>query len=342
MQCFPELVSDGIFEDLERLPELESYDQVIVAFSGGKDSIACVLHLLEMGLPAEKIELWHHDIDGREGDNRFRMDWPCTPSYCRAFADAFGLKLSFSWREGGFAREFGRNATPTAPTRFEDDKGVIHERGGKGKPGTRLKFPQVSANLSMRWCSAYLKIDVASIALRNQRRFDGSRTLVVTGERAEESVARSRYRRFEVSRDASKTRHVDHWRAVHGWSEREVWAILQRNGVVPPPAYQLGWSRLSCLFCIFGSKHQWASARKLNPSEFVRVANAEASTGLTIQRTGSITELADQGTEYTALHSDSDLVQACLSSGPWTRSVLCDPEEWRLPAGAFGEGAGPT
>ena len=43
------------------------YDYVIVAFSGGKDSLACVLHLLEDGCPVEKIELWHHEVDGREG-----------------------------------------------------------------------------------------------------------------------------------------------------------------------------------------------------------------------------------------------------------------------------------
>lgn len=53
-----------------------SYDVVIVAFSGGKDSLACLLHLLELGVPRSKIELWHHDVDGREGSTL--MDWPCS------------------------------------------------------------------------------------------------------------------------------------------------------------------------------------------------------------------------------------------------------------------------
>ena len=51
---------------LEKLLPLEEYDKIIVLFSGGKDSLACVLHLLELGVPREKIELWHHDIDGGE------------------------------------------------------------------------------------------------------------------------------------------------------------------------------------------------------------------------------------------------------------------------------------
>lgn len=46
---------------LEKLLPLEDYDLIIVLFSGGKDSLACYLKLLEMGVPKEKIELWHHD-----------------------------------------------------------------------------------------------------------------------------------------------------------------------------------------------------------------------------------------------------------------------------------------
>ncbi len=47
-----------------------SYDFVIVTFSGGKDSLApLLLLLLELGVPASRIELWHHDVDGREGSH---------------------------------------------------------------------------------------------------------------------------------------------------------------------------------------------------------------------------------------------------------------------------------
>jgi len=41
------------------------YDKILVAFSGGKDSIACVLHLLDLGIPRSSIELHHHLVDGR-------------------------------------------------------------------------------------------------------------------------------------------------------------------------------------------------------------------------------------------------------------------------------------
>ena len=94
-------------------PDLASYDTIIVAFSGGKDSVACVLRLLELGVPRERIELWHHDVDGREGSDL--MDWPVTRSYCRAFADALGLRIFYSWKVGGFEREMLRDGEHTQP-----------------------------------------------------------------------------------------------------------------------------------------------------------------------------------------------------------------------------------
>src|SRR3546814_19920193 len=83
-------------------------------------------------------------------------------------------------------------------------------------------------------------------SIRNQDRFLGKRTLVVTGERAQESVARSKYQTFERhrtdTRDGTrKARHVDHWRPIHAWTEEQVWAVIQRFGIVPHVAYQLGW-----------------------------------------------------------------------------------------------------
>ena len=96
----------------------KEYDEYLVCFSGGKDSIACVLHLLDIGLPKEKIMLVHHLVDGREGSTL--MDWPCTDSYCERFAEAFGLPIRFSWREGGFEKEMNRDKQKTGNVLFED------------------------------------------------------------------------------------------------------------------------------------------------------------------------------------------------------------------------------
>ncbi|WP_041444542.1 hypothetical protein [Syntrophobotulus glycolicus] len=73
---------------------------IVVLFSGGKDSTAAYFRLLELGVPKEKIELWHHDIDG--GHPTRRRDWPVTPAYVKSFAQAEGVRLRVSWRVNGF------------------------------------------------------------------------------------------------------------------------------------------------------------------------------------------------------------------------------------------------
>ena len=323
---------------------LSTYDKVIVAYSGGKDSNACVLHLLECGVPREKIELWHHEIDGREGSTL--MDWPVTPAYCRAFAAAVGVPIYFSWLEGGFEREMTKCDERKAPTHWENLDGTIGTAGGKrGKLSTRWKFPQKSADLSVRWCSSYLKIDVCATALRNQPRFRGIKTLMVTGERAQESAGRAKYKKFEpdkadnrnAKRDSSR-RHVDHWRPIHSWLEEEVWAIHQRWGVNPHPAYHAGFARTSCQFCIFANPNQWASARAVSPERFQTVVNYEEFFGVTIDRKGrSLRMIADAGTPYTL---DPEALAACRDHD--YHGTIFPETEWALPLGAFGESDGPV
>lgn len=323
------------------LPEskpLAYYDRILLAFSGGKDSLACLLHLFEQGADKSKIELWHHDVDG---GSRF-MDWPCTTGYCRVIAKHFDLPLYFSWREGGFLREMSRNGDPTAPTHFEKPDGTVGVKGGQGKPGTRLQFPQVSADLSVRWCSPYLKIDVGCIAIKNQERFNESKTLFVTGERAQESPARAKYKIFEPhrsdNRSGSSKREVDHWRPIHSWPETQVWDIIGRHKINPHPAYRLGWGRVSCFSCIFGSANQWASIQKIAPEWFENIAEHERKSGKTIQRNKTISDLAAKGTAYPA--TDLQDVVAEAMDENWNGPAILP--DWQVPVGAYGESNGPT
>jgi 3'-phosphoadenosine 5'-phosphosulfate sulfotransferase (PAPS reductase)/FAD synthetase len=328
-------------------PTFRHYRRIVVAFSGGKDSLAALLVLIReleaAGLDwRELVELWHHDVDGGESF----MDWPVTTAYCRAVAKALGLRFYESFKVGGILGEMNRDNVPTAATRFQDQDGVWHEVGGKGRPGTRGLFPQVSPDLRVRWCSAYVKIDVMDRALCNQERFKDGRTLIITGERAEESSNRAGYKTFEPhradSRNAARNRrYIDHWRPVHGLDESAVWELIRAAGIVPHVAYQLGWSRLSCLSCIFGSANQWATIAAVFPVHFERVAAREELSGKTIRRGVSVRELAAAGTPYREALERPDLV-ALANSTAWTVPVLVDPAAWTLPAGAFGESAGPS
>ncbi len=171
---------------LPELLPLEEYDLIAVLLSGGKDSIACYYKLLEMGVPKEKIEFWHHDIDG--GHPLRRMDWRCTQNYVRAFSEAEGVHLRLSWRVNGFFGELYRIGASEPIEWMEPDTGEIKQcRLSRNyikcrelkenateqleeelkKYGYRMKFPAKTGDLSRRWCSAYLKIMVADAVVTN-------------------------------------------------------------------------------------------------------------------------------------------------------------------------------
>lgn len=324
---------------MNKEPELDDYDIIIAAFSGGKDSVAGVLHLRELGVDLSKVELWHHEVDGREG--QAFMDWPCTVSYCNAFAEWFGTSIYASWKEGGFEREMLRKNTPTAPTWFEhpaSDGIQLATAGGRSKRvGTRLKFPQVSVNKQVRWCSSYLKSDVGSIALNNQKRLHGKRVLLCTFERGEESAARSRYAPFSVHGTNSGKKTVHHWRPLLQWTEDMVWDIIGRYQVHAHPAYYLGWSRTSCAGCIFGGKKQFASFQKLFPDRMSKFIQYEESFGWTMKRDMPLDEFVKGVSPY---EMEECYIQLALSD-TWDTAIQMD--KWILPKGAYSKGiCGPT
>jgi hypothetical protein len=324
------------------LPDLGSYDYIIVASSGGKDSIACTLHLLERGVDMAKVEIWHHLVDG-QGPVHF--DWPCTESYVWAFANALGIPCYFSWRIGGLMGELLRENRLTNPVQFEAPGGQLFTAGGmRGKPNTRRRWPALGTNLATRWCSYCVKIDVGSLALTNQARFRGARTLFITGERAEESANRARYAHFEPHRSDLRNgrnyqRHVDHWRPVHGWPEADVWAIMKRHNINPHPAYRLGWSRCSCRNCIFNSNDHWASLWAIKPDIILAIDQLERELDFTMHPTMSILERVERGRPFAMKQADIDAAMSPI----WQQPIILEPGTWQLPAGAFRGGTcGPT
>jgi 3'-phosphoadenosine 5'-phosphosulfate sulfotransferase (PAPS reductase)/FAD synthetase len=314
------------------IPDLTQYVEYIVLFSGGKDSIACVLQLLELGVDPSKIEVHHHLVDGKEGSRL--MDWPVTASYCKKFAQAFGLRYVETWRQGGFEREMLRDTTATAPIMIPDENGVHQPIGGNGPVGTRRKFPQVSMDLQTRWCSGYLKVDVGARYFNNVARFaDGQKRLVLSGERAEESAARAKYQVFEphiCAREGKRVvRQLDHWRAVHSWSEAEVWAIIERFGVNPHPSYKIGFSRCSCSACVFINNDSWATLQFIAPKQVSLIGDYEKKFGFTIHRELSVEQRCAKGTVY----ENADKYGPIGMCSEFLEPILIN--NWKLPAGAF-------
>ena len=159
---------------------------------------------------------------------------------------------------------------------------------------------------------ARIKIMVMEAALRNQPRFNGKRTLVLTGERADESPKRATYKVFQPHRANIRTRHIDVWRPVHRWTKAEVWALVETYRIAVHPGYRLGWGRLSCAACIFGSPDQWASLRTVNPRQFHRVGAYERELNYTINMKGkTVLQMADEGRPFPNMRDED--IRAALS-----------------------------
>jgi len=335
--------TDGLVYYSAPTVDLDAYERIIVCMSGGKDSIACLLRLIEMGVDLGKVELWHHDVDGREGSQL--MDWPFMADYNRQLAAAFSVPLYFSWLEGGFEGEMLKEDSYSRPHHVETPEGLLTlERDTRrSKPGTRLRFPQLSASLQTRWCSSALKIDVGRRALNNQARFDGVGTLFITGERRQESANRARYNQLEPHssdrRKGRKGRLVDAWRPVLHWSEEDVWAILERHGVVAPVPYRLGWSRSSCMTCIFNSPRIWATIARYFPERAQAIGEYEELFGTTIRR--DRINVLDLGRQHQPLDIRDLAALEQATRADYTLPVLDKSTPWALPEGAFGkEGCG--
>ncbi len=197
---------DPAFRDRIRTATWDDYDKIIISFSGGKDSLAAVFRVLDLGAPRSKIELWHQNIDG-EHDSPAVMDWPVTRDYIEAVAVVLGLPLLYQWRGGGLYGEMARQGRHMAPIYFESPlrakpiSGAVFDHVGRnglsvyrwdtkaGHLAGRGGMPAVSDNLQIRWCSDVVKIEPFAKAIIYDPRFDkkrlgrAPRLLVVTGER---------------------------------------------------------------------------------------------------------------------------------------------------------------
>lgn len=327
---------DGTRANSATLDLLQRYDAIVIAFSGGKDSLAATLHVLDLlNGDRSRLELWHHLVDGEDGD---LWDWPCTRAYCEAVANTLEIPLYCSWREGGLEREMLRDGTPTAAIVTELPNGERATTGGKGPPGTRHRFPQLSADLSVRYCSSYIKIDVGAAAIR--MRWPEGKVLLVTGERREESASRATYARVERHKSTASGRRVDQWRPVLDWSEAQVWQRIRAAGIVPHPAYELAYGRLSCACCIFGGPSEWATFKRLRPQQWHRMVSLEATFDRTLRRGETLEETTARGVPFAAA-SDVSLVEK-VTSPAFVGPIRVAPSEWKQPAGAFRHGAGPV
>ena len=223
---------------------------VAVNTSGGKDSQSMTI-LLSRIVPRDQLVAVHAPL--------VDVEWPGTIEFIRATLPS-GMPLILA---------------PVASGKTLLDS--IEERG---------RFPSPS----VRWCTSSLKRGPIERELRrflNTNPRFGGRMVNAMGMRAEESPARARKTPWKRNdRMSVAGREVFDWLPVFNLSTDDVFRIIRDAGQSPHPAYRMGMSRLSCVFCIMASRADLSTAARLQPALYARYVNLEERIGHTLSPSG--------------------------------------------------------
>ena len=223
---------------------------VAISTSGGKDSQSMTI-LLSRIVPRDRLVAVHAPLG--------EVEWPGTVEFIRATLPP-GMPLILA---------------PVASGKTLLDS--IEERG---------RFPSPN----VRWCTSSLKRGPIERELRRYLKANprfGGRMVSAMGMRAEESPARARKPLWRLNeRNSRAGRSWYDWLPIFDLTEHEVFRVIRDAGQSPHPAYAMGMSRLSCVFCIMASRADLRTAARLQPALYAHYAALERRIGHTLSPSG--------------------------------------------------------
>ena len=227
------------------MTSIPKFDTYIIGVSGGKDSTALWCWALE-NLPPDRVRIVH---------NPTGASWPGNDEYLAMLEHRFDMKIK-RVRAG--------------------DRPLPSRRDGKSRPAY-LEAPTLFDSIRargywpshrVRYCTGYLKQHPTCLYARE---FNNS--VIVTGERAEESASRSKLP--ELGKIYLKQRV---WRPILNWSSADVLAMLNRHGLPINPTYRFA-PRVGCWCCPLSSNHQALNFCRQYPQEARRWVELEREIG---------------------------------------------------------------
>ena len=250
----------------EKLREFVRRGALIVAnHSGGKDSQA-MLDLLAAAVPREQLVAIHADLA--------EVEWDGTMEHARDHAASLGVPFIIAKARLGreLAERLGRKIGE--PKTFLD----MVESRRLARPGEPC-FPSAKH----RQCTSDLKRGPLDSAIARYAASHG-RNLIVSamGLRAAESASRKKLPVWSFSDENSKAgREWWDYLPIHHLSRQDVFRVIADTGRRPHWAYAAGNDRLSCVFCIMGSKGDLVRGAQWNPELFEKYDRMERLSGKT-------------------------------------------------------------
>lgn len=245
----------------EEIAEMIKKGALFVAnHSGGKDSQAMLIRLLEIVPPSQMIVV-HASLGEVEWEGALEHAQTQATASGVLFIVAHAVKTFFEMVEHRFAV---RPESPSWPS---------------------------AAN---RQCTSDLKRGPIQREVRRYAKENGFSLIVnCMGLRASESAGRAKKEVFKRSAENSVAgRDWYEWLPIHALTTEEVFATIRGAGQLPHWAYRAGNERLSCVFCIMGSKRDIANGARYRPALFAKYVEMERRTGYTMHMSRkSLTEL---------------------------------------------------
>jgi 3'-phosphoadenosine 5'-phosphosulfate sulfotransferase (PAPS reductase)/FAD synthetase len=261
---------------------LDSYDWIVVNSSAGKDSQAMLSSMVARcdaeGVDRSKIVVAHADLG--------RIEWDGTKDLARLQAEILGVRFEAVARPQGDLLDHieSRGMWPDSQARYCTSD---HKRGQVDKILTAL---------------------AAETRAHDKRRV---RILNCMGLRAQESAGRASRLGLEHNKRATNksVRYVDNYYPILDWTEHAVWSEIARSGLPHHRAYDLGMTRLSCVFCVFAPKSMLMIAGEHNRAlldEYVAVEDRIDHTFRKGFKIAEVRDALDRGETFESL-GDEDI-----------------------------------
>lgn len=251
----------------------------LVSYSGGKDSGATALVMVERGYP---FELVFADT-GNEHQITYdfihefahRLGLPVKTVKTEYTREQFDHKIDIcmsKWLDDG-----------VAPWRIREVIGNLQE-GPSGNPFLDMcrlysRFPSPLT----RFCSRELKQEPIFNQVVEPALAQGRRVVSVQGIRAEESRQRASYpERDRVGGG------LFNWRPIISWTIDDVLAVHRRHNMPLNPLYKMGFSRVGCMPCINARKAEIYQTAGRFPEVIERIKRWEKKVSL-VSHTGPAT-----------------------------------------------------
>lgn len=242
------------------VPDLASYDVILVNISGGKDSQVTLDEAVRVADAAgvrERIVAVFCDL----GDDD---EWPGTRELAAEHAAHYRVRFEIVQRE--IAGEDGERQ-PQSLLEHIEKRGMWPDAARRYCTSDLKRAPVY--RLLTRLTQELREHDLRQVRILN-----------VMGMRAQESPKRRLMVQFSHDDRASNgRRHVDEWLPIHGFTVGQVWARIAEAGTRPHPVYAKGMPRLSCRFCVLASRSALILAAQLDPEGAQRRADLEVRMG---------------------------------------------------------------